>query len=168
MENQTVSHNTFVIERNYPATPEQVFAALADPDKRRFWFVEGYNKEADAFEMDFRVGGTELFRYHYREGAPFSGIEFVNWGSYQDIVPNRRVVGSSTMTIGGRCISASLLTYELFPAEEGTKLVFTFQGAFFERSDGPQIRELGWNKLLDRLGEGLALQLVEHPSLAVA
>jgi hypothetical protein len=29
--------------------------------------------------------------------------------------------------------------------------VITFQGAFFEGADGPQIREMGWQALLDRL-----------------
>jgi len=32
-----VTHGTFVIERNYPTTPERVFAALADPKKKRRW-----------------------------------------------------------------------------------------------------------------------------------
>jgi hypothetical protein len=40
--------------------------------------------------------------------------------------------------------------------DDGTKLVFTFQGAFFEGADGPQYREMGWRKLIGRLMEQLA------------
>jgi uncharacterized protein YndB with AHSA1/START domain len=93
--------------------------------------------------MDFRVGGSESFRYHYHEGAPFAGIPFANEGTYQDIAPGR-IVNASTMTIGRNCISASLTSFEFVPAGESTNLVFTFQGAFFDGEDGPQFREMGW------------------------
>jgi hypothetical protein len=39
------------------------------------------------------------------------------------------------------------------PSEAGTDLIFTHQGAFFEGADGPEMREAGWRKLLDRLTE---------------
>jgi uncharacterized protein YndB with AHSA1/START domain len=86
---------------------------------------------------------------------PFTGIAFVNEGTYQHIVPNRAIVHASTMNLGGKCISASLLTVELVPVAGETKLIFTFQGAYFEGSDGPQIREGGWHKLFDRLASEL-------------
>jgi uncharacterized protein YndB with AHSA1/START domain len=156
MEGQSVNHSTFVIEQTIAAAPERVFAAFADPTQKRIWFTEGFNKETDAFEADFRVGGSEIFRYHYQEGAPFAGISFTNEASYQDIVPDRRVINASTMNMGGKCISASLTSFEFLPTEVGTKLVFTFQGAFFEGADGPQYREMGWRMLLGRLTEQVA------------
>jgi uncharacterized protein YndB with AHSA1/START domain len=158
MEGQSVSHSTFVIEQTIAAAPERVFTAFADPVQKKIWFTEGFNKESDTYETDFRVGGSEIFRYHYREGAPFAGIPFVNDASYQDIVQDRRIVNASTMSIGGKCISASLTSFEFLPTEAGTKLVFTFQGAFFEGADGPQYREMGWRKLLGRLNEQVAQQ----------
>ena len=42
--------------------------------------------------MDFRVGGTERAQYRFKEGTPFKGVALTNEGSYQDIVPGRRVV----------------------------------------------------------------------------
>ena len=107
MEEKSVIHSTLVIERSYPATPERVFAAFADPAKKRRWFVEGGGHEVEHYEMDFRVGGKESARFRFKDGTPLKGIACTNDTSYQDIVPNRRVVLASTMTVGGKCISAS-------------------------------------------------------------
>jgi uncharacterized protein YndB with AHSA1/START domain len=156
MGQPSVIHNTFVIERSYPTTPERVFAAFADPAKKRRWAAEGGGHEVESFEMDFRVGGNERGRFRFKEGTPFKGVALANDVTYQDIVPNRRVVFASTMTLGERRISASLVTVELLQTEKGTDLLFTHQGAFFEGADGPQMREAGWRKLLERLAEVLA------------
>jgi hypothetical protein len=60
------------------------------------------------------------------------------------------------MSVNDRRISSSLITYELFANGKGTDLIFTEQAAFFEGADGPKIREEGWSKLLDWLGNYLA------------
>jgi uncharacterized protein YndB with AHSA1/START domain len=134
-----------------------VFAAFADPAKKRRWFAEGAKShDVEEFEMDFRVGGSEHARYRFKEGTPFPGTALTNDGSYQDIVPNRRVVIAHNMALGDKRISASLVTFELLPTEKGTALIFTHQAAFFEGSDGPEMREDGWRKLLDQLAKELA------------
>jgi uncharacterized protein YndB with AHSA1/START domain len=77
-------------------------------------------------------------------------------GYFLNIVPNRRIVSGSTMTIGDHCMSASQCSFEFLPEGTGTKLLFTHQGAFFENSDGPTMREDGWVKLLDKLSKEMA------------
>ena len=156
MENRSVTHNTFVIERSYPTTSERVFAAFADPAKKRRWFAESDGHDVEEFQMDFRVGGSERARYRFKPNTPLPGAILTHDAIIQDIVPNRRVVIASTMAIGDRRISSSLATAELIPTETGTDLVFTHQAAFFEGSDGPKMREDGWRKLFDRFSKELA------------
>ena len=158
MEERSVTHSTFVIERSYPVTPENVFAAFTDPAKKRRWFAESEDHEVEEFEMDFRVGGREYARYRFKKGTPFAGTSLMNDTVYQDIVLNNRIVIAYTMTFGDKRISASLATIEFLLTDKGTDLIFTEQGAFFEGADGPQIRERGWRKLLEELAKELTRQ----------
>jgi len=153
---QSVIHSTFVIERNYPKPPETVFAAFADPAQKSRWFAEGESHDIEEFEMDFRAGGFEILRYRLKPGTPFPGAVLTNEGSYQDIVANQRVVTASTMSFGDRRVSASLVTVELIASDTGTDVIFTHQGAYFEGSGGPQIREAGWRSLFTKLDAQLA------------
>lgn len=76
--------------------------------------------------------------------------------TYIDIVTNKRIIFAGTMIIEGRKISVSLCTVELLPTDKGTGLLFTHQAAFFEGSDGPEMRKDGWEKLLSNLSTELA------------
>jgi len=156
MAEPTVIHDTFVIERTYPASIGRVFAVLSDPAKKRRWYAESESHAVDCFEMDFREGGAERNRYRMNERTPFPGAVLANEGTYQDIVPGRRIVLATSMTLAERRISSSLITIELLESHGATQLILTHQGAFFEGADGPQMRKGGWEHLLDRLGEALA------------
>ena len=114
MSEATVIHSTFVIERSYQATAEKLFSAFADPGNKRKWFVEGPGHDVEGHEMDFRVGGKEVARFRFTAENPVKGLSCTNDAIYLDIVANRRVVQASTMTIAGRCISASLVTMEFW------------------------------------------------------
>src|SRR5215468_9746426 len=151
----SIIHNTFVIERSYPQSPDQVFAAFSDPTKKRRWYAESDSHDTELYEQDFRVGGHERFQYRFKENHRFPGVTLSNEGTYQDIVPNERLIVASHMRMGGRPISVSLVSFELLPNGKGTDLICTHQGVFFEGSDGPQMREGGWRKLFDKLDADL-------------
>lgn len=155
MNERTVIHSTFEIERSFPTPPQRVFAAFADPAKKLRWFREEDSSITEQFEMDFRVGGRERTRFRLKSG-PFEGVICTNDTTYQDIVPDSRIVLAYTMTLGEKRISASLATFEMLPDGAGTKLVFTEQAAFFEGADGPEMRKEGWRLLLERLADDVA------------
>ena len=155
MEIQPVVHNTFTVERDYPASPERVFMAFSDPAKKSRWFAEGEHHTLESYDLDFRNGGTEHYSSRFNEGTPVAGQTLTNESSFQNIVPNRRIVFTSTMWVGGRCISISVGTVELEPSDKGTKLTLTFQSAFLEGADGPAMREAGWRALLEKLASVL-------------
>jgi uncharacterized protein YndB with AHSA1/START domain len=159
MTEHSVVHSTFVIERNYRASPARVFAAFANQATKRRWFAEGEEWEVDEFTMDFRVGGREFARFRFKgsavKGAPAAGSAIRNDTIYQDIVPDRRIVIAYTMMVGEKRMSASLATIELVPSADGTRLTYTEQGAFLDGVDNPQSREAGWRELLQKLDEEL-------------
>jgi uncharacterized protein YndB with AHSA1/START domain len=151
LEQGSVTHSTFVIERSYAVTPERVFAAFADPAKKRRWFFPEQGAQVEEHEMDFRVGGAERKTFRAEQG-----MSCRNDTIYQDIVPGKRIVFAYTMSVAGRRISASQATVELLPEGTKTRLIFTEQAAFFEGADGPQMRQNGWGSLFKQLERFLA------------
>ncbi len=149
----STTHDTFVLDRSYPHSREKLFRALSDPALKQRWFFLG--NEAEAFEMDFRVGGRDHQRRAMGADTPFQGRFLENEGRYEDIVPGERIVMSTSMTLAGKRISSALITYELSDEDSGCRLRFTHQVAFYEGADGPAMRRGGWEKLLDALTASL-------------
>ncbi len=151
----SVVHSTFVVDRSYSQSPERVFAAFAQPSRKRQWYAEG-DHDIKEYEMDFKAGGSERLRYEFREGHPIAGSEILNEGSYFDIVPDERIVMATKMSLNGKSILMALVTIEFIRSDSGTNLVLTNQGAFFDWEGGPQMIEAGWRGLLERLQSYLA------------
>ena len=153
MSQRSVTHATFTIERTYDAAPARVFAAYADPAAKARWFVGPDDWESSDHELDFRVGGRE-----HVSGGPKGGPIHAYDAVYQDIVPDERIVSTYEMHMDQTRISVSLATTEFKPDGEGTRLVYTEQGAFLDGHDQSNYREQGTKDLLDALGAELLRQ----------
>lgn len=151
-----ITHSKFVLERHYAKPAEAVFAALTDPARRRRWYAESEQHDLLEYESDIRPGGIDRLSYRFTGEAPVKGMVIANEGRFENIVPSRCVITSSSMWLADHCISCALVTMELVPEDGGTtRLICTHQAVFFEGADGPQIREMGWKVLLGKLGREL-------------
>lgn len=148
MSDRTVTHETFVVERTYGASPDRVFAAWAEPEAKKRWFATAEDWETSEFELDLRVGGEERFRSRTARGPVMSYR-----ATFLDIVEGQRIVYTYEMHRDDDRISVSLATVELGAAGGGTHLIFTEQGAFLDGRDAPTQREQGMGTLLDALGD---------------
>jgi uncharacterized protein YndB with AHSA1/START domain len=157
MTDRSVIHDTFTIERTYPAAPSRVFDAFASAEAKSAWGdtggLEPVEGEAGAKEFEFRPGGRERF------GMKVQGTVFRYDALYYDIVPDQRIVYSYEMYADGARISVSVATIEFAKSGDGTALTWTEQGAYLDGIDGPQapaLRREGTTEMLDGLAGYIA------------
>jgi uncharacterized protein YndB with AHSA1/START domain len=149
MTARSVTHDTFTIERTYPAAPSRVFAAFASAEAKAIWGdtgdLEPAEGDAGAEEFDFRVGGRERF------GFTWSGTTHRYDALYYDIVPDQRIVYSYEMYANDARISVSVTTIEIAKSGDGAALTYTEQGAYLDDLDQPRLRQEGVTEMLDGL-----------------
>lgn len=150
MTDRRILHGTFTLEPRYAAAPDRVFAAWAEPAAKARWFA---GPEAE-HRLDFRIGGRETVRRAAGDDHPALAFESV----YHDIVPDQRIVYTSTLSAGDELATVSLTTVEFQAVAAGTRLVLTEQGAFLDGQEEPGWREEGTRQWLAALaaefGEG--------------
>jgi uncharacterized protein YndB with AHSA1/START domain len=157
MTERSVIHDTFVIERSYPAPAPRVFAAFASKEAKDTWGdtsdVTEPGADAGDTEFDFRIGGHERFGFGYQ------GISYRYDGRHYDIVPDQRIIYSYEMYADEARISVSVATIEFVQVDGGTTLTWTEQGAYldgFDGADAAQLRKEGTAEMLDTLAKYLA------------
>jgi uncharacterized protein YndB with AHSA1/START domain len=159
---RSVIHDTFTIERTYPAAPSRVFAAFASAEAKNIWGdtggLEPADGEAGIAEFDFRVGGRERF------GFKMNGTTYRYDARYYDIVPDQRIIYAYEMYANDARISVSVATIEFTKSGDGAALTVTEQGAYLDGIDGPQApssRREGVTEMLDSLTGYLASQTAQ-------
>lgn len=150
MTERTVTHAIFTIDRTYPHAPKKVFDAFATEKGKSRWFTAPGKWELIERAFDFREGGEERLK-----GRWPSGMVSDFHARYLDIVPNARIVYVYEMRQDDNKISASLATLEFKPANGGTRLVVTEQGAFLDGYDDAGSRERGTIQLIEAMGRSL-------------
>lgn len=146
------THESFSLERRYDASPAQVFAAWEDVEGRAHW-----QKPADDLHLvydkaDFRVGGCDVSRC-WADGDDHA-YEAVVY--YQDIVPDRRLVMSETVSKADVRLSVALATVEIDPDGTGARMRLTLQITAEEGSEIFAGYHEGWSALLENLVSHLA------------
>ncbi len=120
-----VIHGSFTHTRTFAATPARIFAVFSQLELRRQWFrIPGHSH---GHELDFRVGGHEATSSTF---APSGVDELVAYRSqFLDIVANERMVFSTEVVLNGRRRSVALVTIELWPEGNETRLSYSEQYA---------------------------------------
>lgn len=146
-----LEHDTLTMERTLAAPPRRVFAAFADAEVRATWTVPSDDEILIYSQSDFRIGGIDRFRCGLRAAPAYEGEV-----RYLDIVPDERVIYSEVLSADGSPMAVSLITWELRPVGDGTRLILTDQIVSLAGHDPIEGSTVGYTAALDNLDAHLA------------
>ena len=141
-----ITHSTFTLERRYPAAVDRVFQAWANPEARRRWMAQGAEHS-----QDFVVGGLETVKGFDGEGRALTYA-----ARYAEIVPNERILTTSTLHTEDRLSTVSVTSIEFRAEDADTLLVLTEHGIYLAGQEQPEWREHGTAQQLDTLAAEFA------------
>lgn len=145
MNQKSITHGSFTIERHYPVPPARVFRAWSEPDQLRQWSAPADDWDYDLLSFDFRVGGSDRQAFGPKGDVPYTVAT-----RYDEILPDERIVFAYSVRKGEVRISSSVTSIELTADKGGTLLRMTEQGAFFDGMDDATGRKGG---VLHTLGQ---------------
>jgi uncharacterized protein YndB with AHSA1/START domain len=147
-----ITPDTIKSERFLAVPPDRVFRAWSDRDERLQWDVPGNNWIIDDFQHEFREDGIETSRFGPK-GEPTAET----FGRYLIIEPPRRIVNAGVMRSvkTGEVSSATMMTLNLEPEGDGTRLTLIDQSVFLGRGETATMRRHGWDEILDKLSDYL-------------
>lgn len=146
MNAPNILHTSFVIDRQFKARPDRVFAAWSDPEAKRRWSDCHSELPNNEYSLDFRPGGVEIHRVVYPNGS----VQRVQ-KRFFDIVPNVRIIFGYDIQLDTRRLSVSLVTVQLEPIRIGTRMLMTEYIAYLDGHEDLEERIRGTNEGLDRL-----------------
>ena len=155
---EKLHHDTIKLERAYSAPVERVFSEFADPQVRAKWSAPS-NDALVYDEADFRPGGRDVFRCGPPNDLKFGGVTI-----YHEIVPNRRVIWTETLSEGATRLAVALNSLEFERSAEGANLKFTVQIVSFVGPGMVKGYESGNRSAL----EGLSRHLSGNPDSSLA
>jgi uncharacterized protein YndB with AHSA1/START domain len=157
MTRPSIHHTSFVIDRQFQAPPDRVFAAWSDPEIKRRWSDCHGDLPNNEYSLDFRPGGVEIHRVVYPDGS----VQRVQ-KRFFDIVPNARIIFGYDIQLDAKRLSVSLVTVQLEPSRTGTRMLMTEYIAYLDGHEDLEERIRGTNEGLDRLDLELQTALAMH------
>lgn len=148
MTERTLTHSTFVLEREYKVPPAKVFQAFADPAIKATWFDDPGGDWTLLGSTSVREGGHEYNESRFGADGPVSRFD----ARYHEIVEDLRIVYSYEMRADGARLSRSRSPRSSWPpSPAGTLLTLTEQGVYLDGLDNTGQRERGMRELLEAL-----------------
>lgn len=154
MNNSTVSDDAIVIERVFDAPVDLIWQMWTDPEHFKKWYgPHGFS--VPVAEMDLKLGGKHLICMEMK--TPDRHMEMWTTGEYTEIVPNRRLVFTSSPSDAQGNITempeqgmvTTTVTVELEVVDGKTKMIMTHAGMPM----GQEGAAGGWNQAFDKLSE---------------
>lgn len=134
-----MKHEPLVVERTYNAPPSRVWEAITDKDKMKEWYFQ---------LSDFRPEVGFEFSFH---GQGHDGKNFIHLCRVTEVVPGKKLVHTWKYK---EYPGESVLTWELFPEGDGTRVKLTHAGLETFPQDDPNFSRNsftgGWNDLLGK------------------
>jgi uncharacterized protein YndB with AHSA1/START domain len=138
--------SSVTVTRVYPVPPARVFAALSSREAMVVWANPDPSFRTSFESWDFRVGGRGLMRMQPPEGDPW-----INEDRYHEIVPDRRIILTSSLNYRGMLMFAGVLVYTITSEGTATRLTIDEHGCFPDGRDKAEHHRLGWTQILEQL-----------------
>lgn len=144
-------HKPVVLERTYNASTETIWQALTDKDRMKDWYFDLPEfRPEEGFEFEFMAGSEEK--------------QWLHRCRVKEVIPRKKI--SYTWSYPGYA-GESLVSFELFPEKNKTKLVLTHSGLGSFPQEVMELRKenfvTGWNEILGTaLKEYLEKETVSH------
>src|SRR5437868_3648609 len=161
MTDNSGSHDAVVIERSFDAPVDLIWKLWTDPEHFAAWYGPD-GATIPVAKMDVRVGGARLVCMEV--SAPSGQMQMWFTGEYLDVVENKRLVYTESMSDGqGNVMTAADMgmpdshptttevRVELEDIDGGTRMVLTHSGI---PADSPGAA--GWAMALDKLESHVA------------
>lgn len=135
-----MKNELFTIEQPLHATPEKVWKAISDKDQMKKWYFDlATFKPEVGFEFQFAGTGT-------------TGEEYIHLCKVLDVIPGSKLEYSWTYKNKD---GYSIVTFELFPDGNTTKLKLTHIGLESFGENGPDFAKesfaKGWTEIIGSL-----------------
>ena len=147
----SIAHATLAMERLYNASPQRVFNAWADFEARQRWSAPAEGIRIEYVEADFSEGGRDVSRC-----IEAGNVDFIATVNYLDIRKDSRIVFAEDVVHGNKRVSAALVSVELVPQGDATRLLLTLQIASFDEAGMESGYQFGWSSALDNLAKEFA------------